>query len=208
MKIELVELSFKVLSDMDPPNASEGAYIFAQTVDNESSVLRSAAQYFAEGKAEVILIPDSSPRCGYPGSQQWAAQLLLHQVPQQHIHGVPTADFESLNTYTESLAVVRYAKQNQFRYLTIIAAPFHQLRAFISAVSAAVREYPSLLIYNSVGLPLPWYDSVSHSQGSLVGRREEFIHSEFDRIVSYQQKGDLISEIEVLEYLRQRDRKK
>ena len=201
-----IELQVKVLNDPAPSVGIDGVYLFAQTVDNEQSVLKAAADLIAQGKARQILIPDSEPRCGYPGFNQWVSTLIDYDVPKERIVGVPTASFDSLNTYTEALAAVNYTTLKRFETLSVMATPFHQLRAFISIVSASLKNNSSLKLYNVVGYPLPWHETVSHSQGSLVGTRESFIYSELERIRKYQQKGDLVAEAMVLDYLRKRDK--
>lgn len=202
----LLELTTKTLCDIEAPTPSDASYLFAQTTDNQISVLDAGARLVRQGKTLALWIPDSGPRCGYPGFDLWKKELLQRKVAEDKIIGVPTTVFKSLNTYTEALATVRYCKDQTLSTLTIMASPFHQLRAFISTVSALSRELKSLRVFNSVGDSLPWYEMVSHSQGSLRGMREEFIDSEMARIDKYETKGDLVSPAEALEYLRNRDR--
>jgi hypothetical protein len=81
------------------------------------------------------------------------------------------------------------------------------LRAFITTVSVVLREFPELRVYNRVGAALPWDETAVHSQGVLQCTRSELIHSELARIERYRNKGDLVSEREVLAYLQWRDRR-
>ncbi|MGI8738625.1 MAG: YdcF family protein [Gammaproteobacteria bacterium] len=199
------ELVTKVFCDIEPPQPTHAAYLFAQTIDNQCSVLERGAELLKEGATELLLIGGSGPRSGYPGFDSWRAELLRLDVPADRMVGVGAATLDSLNTLTEALGAVRYCKGAALPTLTIVAAPFHQLRAFMTAVTALYSEYPELLAFSAVGKAQPWYEPVAHSQGALIGCREEFIQTELERIEKYHAKGDLVSIKNVLDYLRVRD---
>jgi hypothetical protein len=91
-------------------------------------------------------------------------------------------------------------------HVFVVAAPFHQLRAFITTASVVLREFPELRVYNQVGTALPWGETVYHSQGTLQCTRGELIQSEMARIERYRRKGDLVSAEEISRYLHWRDR--
>ena len=110
----------------------------------------------------------------------------------------------SLNTLVESETLIGYAKQNGYSSLFVVAPPFQQLRAFMTAVTVALREYPELLLYSYPAVAMPWREEVVHSQGTLKATRSELIHAEFERIDTYQNKGDLASFEDVLAYLNNR----
>jgi hypothetical protein len=126
-------------------------------------------------------------------------------VPESSLLGVDLNDTASLNTLIEANAMIRCAKHNQYTDIYVIASPFHQLRAFMTSVTAAQKFYPEINIYSHNGHPLPWQDRVAHSQGETSGLRRDLIGGEFDRIRKYQQKGDLASDTDVLCYLNKRD---
>ena len=200
----LIELLIRVLYDPLPEAPTEGAYLFGQTVDNEQSVFATAVDLINRHQARRLLIPDSSPRCGYPGFRAWHQALVGLGLGETTITGIPTASYPTLNTLIEAVAVVRYARQENITSIFVAAPPFHQLRAFMTTVSVALQEFPELQIYNRVGMALPWPETVFHSQGTLECRRSDLIHSELERIERYQAKGDLASTAEILDYLNQR----
>jgi hypothetical protein len=111
-----------------------------------------------------------------------------------------------LHTLIEAEAVVTYARQHHFQSLSITAAPFHQPRAFMTAITAALRIYPDLKIYSQTGTPLSWLEEAVHSQGKTKGTRTQLIAGELERIEKYQKQGDLATIKQVLEYLNERDR--
>lgn len=50
-------------------------------------------------------------------------------------------------------------------------------------------------------------EQVRHSQGILQGKRKNFIHTEYKRIIMYHEKGDLVSCEEILSYLERRNKR-
>ncbi len=204
---DLFELTTWALRDTLPPVEPEGAYLFAQTADNELSVFQAAKEIADRKLTAKLLIPDSPGRNGYPGYPLWKVGLERQGVPSQLIIGIPTteAEYEILNTRTEAEAAVKYSKANGWKRMLIAAAPFHQVRAFMTAVSVALESYPELLLYAYSGPALPWNEEVAHSQGVVRGKRHELLQGELDRLELYRRKGDLASVQTVLHYLRNRD---
>jgi hypothetical protein len=201
----MIELLIQTLCDLPPATPADGAYLFGQTVDNQTSVFNTALDLVKENRIRQVLIPDSAPRCGYPGFKAWHQALIAQGLNPSTISGVPTASFPTLHTRIEAIALVRYAKQENMSAVFVVAAPFHQLRAFMTTVSVALQEFPELRVYSRVGQTLPWYETVLHSQGTLECQRRELIHSELERIQRYQATGDLAPTAQILEYLGRRD---
>jgi hypothetical protein len=202
----LIELLIRTLCDPLPDLPADGAYLFGQTADNQQSVFETGVDLVKRQRARRLLIPDSTPRCGYPGFRVWRQALGDLGLGESDIAGVSTASLPGLNTLTEAEALVRHARAEGMARILVVAPPFHQLRAFITTVSVVLREFPGLRVYNRVGVAQPWDDTVVHSQGVLQCTRTDLIHSEIVRIERYRRKGDLVSQDEVLAYLQWRDR--
>lgn len=202
----MFELLIRILCDTPPPAVTDGVFLFGQTEDNQASVLNHAQRLLAAGRTARILFADSPPTNGYPGFAAWKSHLMQQRVPEKSIVGVPIPPVPVLHTLVEAEAVVSYAKERQFQHLCISAAPFHQPRAFMTAVTAALRLYPELKLYSQPGIPLPWLEEAVHSQGKTKGTRRQLIGSEMERIDTYQQKGDLASLETVRAYLDKRDK--
>lgn len=141
---------------------------------------------------------------GYSGYHVWKDKLIKLGIKENRILGVDLAT-DDHNTLTEAEAVVRFAKRSNYKSIIISAAPFHQIRAFMTTVRVVLAEYPELKLYSFPGDALPWNEKATHSQGALSGKRSELIAAEFARIDKYSQKGDLISFDKVINYLDQRD---
>lgn len=195
----------RILCDVRPQCIADAAYLFAQTQDNESSVIAVAKNIIEDSVASRILLLSTRIRQGYPGFQVWKAKLLELGIPETLITPVELKHAEPHNTLTEATALIRFAKQSQYKAIVVSAAPFHQVRVFMTAVRIALNEFPNLRIYNFPGITLPWTEQVVHSQGMLAATRARLIQAEFERIDNYYQKGDLISFDKVINYLDQRD---
>lgn len=202
---EEAQLLTRILCDVTPKEPAEGAYLFAQTRENEKSVFAAAKELLDHGLAKSVLIPDGRARCGYPGGEAWRRELQQAGIDDDKIKEVPIQPSDTLHTLIEAVSLALYAKAKGYERIFAVAAPFHQERAFMTAVTAIVREYPELLVYSHAGKALSWDQRVTHSQGTTKASRAGLILGEQERITKYQTQGDLLSRAEVLEYLRQRD---
>lgn len=200
MNKQLTELLFRIFNDTRPVTPPDAAYLFGQTVDNQASSFAAAAR----SKAINLLILDTQPRSGYPGCKVWREALIKEGIEPDRIQAVPMMDDLLLNSRTESIALMQYAVKKGFQSLEIIAPPFHQPRAFMTAVTIALEENIDVAIQNRPGKAFSWNDTASHSQGTLKAPRSDLIHTELERIEIYQTKGDLASNSTVLEYLNHR----
>lgn len=210
---KLFQLATMVMADDVPHDyGASPAYLFSETSDNEKSVF-TAGEYMVRSGivSELLLAHDTTGNNnGYPGGPKWKEQLVNGGVPDSKIRLIPFTG-ELLHTLSESIDLIRLAKKEKWKSLIVVAPPFHQLRAFISVVTALVDVgYPELKVYNVVGSPLSWYEQARHSQGTLTAKRTELIHTELARIGQYQKNGTpvpLLSTKRVLEYLSWRNSK-
>lgn len=125
-------------------------------------------------------------------------------IKQKQITGVDIGSTSSINTLIESQALIRFARKQRYCSIVVVAPPFQQLRAFMTAVTVALSEYPQLQIYSYPTCAMPWQEEIVHSQGTLKEMPSALIHSELKRIDTYQKKGDLSLFEPVLTYLNQR----
>ncbi len=202
---EELELATRTYSDNLPVRSIDLLYLFGQTSDNEQSVFAAASRYIEESGKAKFLIVDSGPISGYPGFDSWFGKLRDLGVSKENIIGIPVGELSSLNTLIEAELLVRFARSQDYHSIGIIAASFHQLRAFMTSISVALREYPQLKLFSYPGAPLPWNQEVVHSQGTEKGTRSEILCAEFGRIIRYQDKGDILPLGEILNYLKCRD---
>lgn len=205
---EWLELTTRVTADTLPRSTNAG-YLVAETKDNAPSVLRRGAQLWGQG-VPAIATQQGGEGFGFCGFDYSASELVSFGVPREVIIPVPYSfeDFGGVvNTFTELLNLARFGKKEKWGRMFLVAPMFHQLRSFITMVTAVDHEYPELKVYNCVGAYLPWGESVVHSQGT-TGTRLDLVVGEIKRIQAYQQNGKpypLVSVERALEYLDQRD---
>ncbi len=202
---DTIELLTRALCDLRPKNPTNGAYLYCQTISNQQSIFKAALSLLNNSLTYKILILNTKAKSGYPGFTEWKQQLQQLGLYEEQIEGVINKETSMLNTLIESEAIIRFAKQHSYRSLFVVAPPFQQLRAFMTAVTVALREYPELLIYSYPGVAMSWQEEVIHSQGTLKAKRRDLIQEELERVEKYYSKGDLASPGQVLSYLNKRE---
>ena len=203
--VKLIELLTRLLCDTHYKLTADAAYLFTQTQDNQESVLSAASELLDKGLVRKILILNTTANSGYPGFEHWKQKLNDSGVSDECIQGISFDADLALNTLVEAEAMIDHARLKRYGTIYIVASPFHQLRAYMTSVTALMRRYPELNLYSYVGHSLPWQKNVAHSQGSTRGARLTFISTELQRIEKYQKKGDLASIDSVLDHLNNRE---
>ncbi|WP_153305970.1 YdcF family protein [Desulfogranum mediterraneum] len=199
------ELLVRVLCDARPAETADAAYLYCQTEDSQEEVLQAGSWLVQRGLAARVLILKTGAKSGYPGFGQWSERLEELGVAGGQLEGVDPGGVSALNTLVESVALMRFLRQQGYGSLYVVAPPFHQLRAFMTAVTVALEDAGQLKIFSHPALSRPWGEQVVHSQGVLRAMRRELIHAELERIDTYQGKGDLAGFGSVLGYLDRRD---
>lgn len=202
------ELVTRVLCDTPPQQKIVDAiFLFAQTSDNEISVLGSGASLWRHGRSRRMCILDQKKSFGFPGFNSWKTKLTKRGIPPIAIIGIPLVSDFPPSTHAEAMSLIRFAAANGWRSIYIIAQPLHQLRAFITCVSVIKQERVQIKIYNHVGVSLRWQDHVFHSQGIQRGTRSSLLRKEIKKIEHYLETEDLVSPRGVLQYMDRRDRR-
>ena len=203
----LEELIIRTLCDTLPPTPADALFLFGQTVDNQEAAFAAAKLLLKENLTSKVLFLGTGPMSGYPGGPNWKAAMYSSGIPEaamELILPVP-ANTEMLHTGIEANSMVKHALAHGYKKVIVTAAPFQQPRAFMAAVTAALRTYPELKIYSLPGKSLPWQEVAVHSQGKTESTRAGLIAGEMKRIEKYSKQGDLASVAEVLAYLNSRD---
>jgi hypothetical protein len=182
----------------------EAARLKVRLVAGAPPVVRAAAPGMIADVLDVARAMRAAPRLDL-GAAAYRRAMIASGIPAEAIEEVPMEPTEILHTLIESRMVVRFAKARGHERLVVVSAPFHQERAFMTMVTAALQEHPSLKVYSAPGAPQPWDEIVTHSQGKLRGTRAELIAEEQKRIAKYTALGDLLPRARIIEYLRKRD---
>jgi uncharacterized SAM-binding protein YcdF (DUF218 family) len=200
-----IELLVRILCDIRPPEPADGAYLYCTTTDNQASTCRTARVLISHAIVPRVYILGAPAMSGYPGVNQYRQRLREFGLPADKIDDVPYRGTESINTLVESQALIRFARDQGMGSVVLVSPPFHQLRAFMTAATVALKLYPGLALYSHPGAAMSWIDSVVHSQGTLQAPRRQLIQEELVRVHTYQNKGDLARFDDVLDYLNRRD---
>jgi hypothetical protein len=203
------ELIIRTLCDTLPSGKLDGLFLFGQTEDNQGAAFETAKQQLGNGRTDKVLCLGTGPMSGYPGFDVWKKEMEKLGIGEEQLVAVPAvpADTDLLHTLIEATSAVRYAREQGYKNLLVTAAPFQQPRAFMTAVTAALRDYPELYLYSLPGKAMPWQEEVTHSQGKVQDTRAGLISGEMERIICYHDQDDLISVKEALDYLNRRDKK-
>lgn len=172
----------------EPPIHAPVAILVGETKDNISSVLARGVELVKKGFIRRLALPSmESEQFGFAGVDYCLKFLEAEGIDPEVVDVMghdPTLG--KPHTMTEVIFFVRRAKQMGIKRAILIAAPFHQLRSFVTAATVAQQEYPALSFYNSVGFPLDWKGEALHSQGTVQGSRVGLFRGEVERIVRYQ----------------------
>ncbi len=205
--LELDELITRVLCDVAASGKVEAAYLFGETKDNQSSVMKAAVFLYGLGPVKKIGLCGMPEGFGYPGFESWRDELVSMGIKKPDIYSVSPSDKFPPSTDAEAWGLVEFAKSNRWKSVFVIAPSLHQLRSFVSTVSAVVKSKSKLSVYSFPGIPQSWEEHITHSQGILKGTRNELLANELAKIERYYRNGDLVSAEEVLKYMDRRDKK-
>lgn len=215
---EALQLQARILADTHPPKKIDALFVYGQTQDNEPSILSTAAQE-ADKADWVVYSYGGKLTTGMDWNPDYDEKLIARGIPAKKI--LRTDLSEGLaHTHTEAIAFVHMAKKKGWETVRVISPAFHILRAFAETVTATVLLYPSLKVYSKVGTPLPWTETVLHSQFIEKGKRCDLVASEYQKCERYHGKNkepsselekfhadivELLSGRQILDYLNQRD---
>ncbi len=204
---ELDELITRIFFDPVPYDKKPDiAYLFGETVDEEDSVLKAGAALYDTGAIKKIAHCGARKGHAFSGKKNWSKKLHALGIPFKDIYPIPLSKKFPPSTHAESFGLVSYARKQGWKKIYIVAPPLHQLRAFVTTVSAIIKEKSHLRVYSFTGLPQNWEERIAHSQKPQKRARHEFFGDEFKKIEKYYQKGDLVSGKEILKYLEKRDK--
>lgn len=211
----LVKFAIRVSFDSnDPGEPAEAtgprvAFVFMLPPSTEHDVLRHGSQLLKNGVVDSLAFIDHpTPASSALGSDHW--KTLCRDTYGLDTSSVLTVPYiypqGHINTLYEAESFAAFVKEHGVREITVVAEPFHHVRATLTLVSAlkrwgvrpgdvAIRTLPS-----PVDGPGGWDKHVSHSQGDVHGTKFGLLDGELDRIRRYTEKGDLIPAGEALTY--------
>ncbi|WP_038073203.1 YdcF family protein [Treponema sp. C6A8] len=119
--------------------------------------------------------------------------------------GVPEKDLiledKSKNTYEQAIEIMQLAQQNNWKRIVLVASHYHSYRAFLTFLCVQKLKFPDLIMDMAAVKDLDWYEETDW------GRRIDLLASELDKIEVYQNKNNVASYAEGLEYLKWKKQK-
>lgn len=200
METNLYKLSLMLLADVLPAKV-DAIYLSAQP-DGILKEHQIAQGVTLQERAPFIALCGGTGQ-GYRGFAEWAQALQESGISAERIIAVPYAD--TLNTHTEAVKLVAYAREHGWKQLVISSLPHHLTRVFLTTLYQIREQKSDLGLYAAPSQAIPWWKEVTHYQGEVKMIGHAFIDAEIERIARYQEKGDLCSAEEGLEYLQKRD---
>lgn len=182
---------FIVLLDCDSPQKSD-------------AIVLLEGDGFARYKKAVCLYKEdiASTICfsgGYDDEESGAytfdkiKPLILDSgIPETHL----MYESASKNTHEQAVEIVKIAKEKNWNRITLVASHYHSYRAFLTFLRVIKKEMPNLLMDMAAVKNLDWFEKKNW------GRRIDLLENEFNKIEQYQQKDNVASFTEGVEYLK------
>ena len=103
---------------------------------------------------------------------------------------------KSKNTYEQAVEIVKMAKLYNWKRIIIVASHYHIYRAFLTFLHERNKNMPELIVDVAKVDYLDWFEDTGY------GRRIDLLQEEFKKIDLYQNKDNVASYEDGVEYLR------
>lgn len=214
--VERSTLDHRILRDSKPPTAIDAILFFGQTHENDRSPLAAIAERWKKYACPVLVGACDPIRNGpfvVRGSDTWVQDLMEYGVDRDSIIVYPMSKKFPPSTDAEAWGMIE-AGVGKFSWkkLVITVNPLHAVRAFVTLLSACVKNgLEDVCIWSALSdwdtsseTSSPWDEDVCYSGGQLKTSRENHIVVDATKLMTYCLKGDHLTARQVLEYLRSR----
>lgn len=183
---------------------------------DDTYLLEIAAEQFHSGNVQFIEITNNEgERYGStikyeanPGRSYYERRLRALGIPKKRI-AIPRT--KAFHTRQENTAFIRQARYQGWTKGALLAHSYQLPRAMLGAVQAMEEVGYQVELYTFAPIDPDetyWQEPVKGSQGAEEKPRWAHIQDEFDRILHYQQTGELASFEQLIQYLDARDTKR
>lgn len=178
-----------------------------EATEGDSGILETTAELYHQKLTQFLSFPGTKGKLAvdgvtvsttYPGPEVFGQRLQELGVPVDQI--APTAEAPP-HTRGDSDAFVGLAKDHGWSTAVVIMHPHQVLRAMLGILKSFEKHAYPMQVLPVCPRCVNWSKNVYGSQGALLLKRHEHIHQELDRILRYQEKGDLASFKELNSYL-------
>lgn len=183
------------------------AYRDYEATDGDSGILRTAVELYRQRLTQYLSFPGTKGHCAadgttvtttYPGPEVFSQHLQALGVPAENI--IPTAEAPP-HTRGDSDAFVELSKQRGWDNAVVVMHPHQVLRSMLGILKSFEKHNHKMLILPVCPFRVNWNKNVYGSQGTLLLKRHAHIQQEWERILRFQQKGDLASLEDLNSYL-------
>jgi len=214
----LLKTALIVMSDVVPPSVRT-AIIPGRSYGDIEPILDYVAVLYRRGELDQIILPgvDGQTFNGVEkykanaGMSAWARHLDMLQVD---VNGAVSFSGVGYNTKAETDAQLQFlsdyrglawVKEAREKGVRLIAHPQQLARGMLGVVKQMNQTGDLLKVYPNYPVQTDWEAVIRGPQGAEAKPRSSNVQDEFKRIVPYQDKGDLASYGELLDYYRWRD---
>lgn len=184
------ERFFALLSPAVPENAD---VLFLAEGDGLNRTAYTAELYKNKYAPQIVAVGGASNREYGSFLSLELKQLLVEQgVPESAILAEETA----MHTKAETDRLMELAREHGWKRVLLVTSPHHQYRLLLTAVRSMRNAGLELTLMNAPA-PLSWFAE------NPWGRRIDLLDGELERIHAYQEKGDIASFDQGIEYLEQ-----
>jgi len=110
-------------------------------------------------------------------------------------------NYDIIQTKYESDTVIKYAIDNMYNKIIIVAPIFHILRSTMTLISSTIQQNKNIDITSIINHTSNWNDNYITHQGNCNDTITNILDYEFERILKYIAKKDIKSCEEIWEYL-------
>lgn len=209
--VECLTLAHRILRDEPLPDEIDAICFFGQTEENDHDALRKGSDLWFDCQSAQVLVGqcdriERENGLVVRGSDAWVKELEGFGVDSESIQVYPMSDKFPPSTDAEAWGMVPLIKENGWKRLVVTVPPLHAIRAFVSLVSACLKNgLDDVGIWSAPSAAPPWNESVFHSGSMPSATRVSHIAGELAKIFAYCAKGDHPPAQKVLEYLNHRD---
>lgn len=207
---ELFQATVVLLSDY-PKRPVDALFFFGRSWFDagKGDLFLLASDLYRAGMIKNIVIPgtegerfgETVPHQANPGRTLWTSRLVRMEIPPEVIHHSKAG----YHTKAEGDAFLEMAQKEGWRSAVSLTHPHQAVRAMLGLVRTINIQELNFDVYAVAPQTTNWGKRVKGSQGLERKSRFEHIEGEFERIIRYQEKGDLASFQELFAYLEQRN---
>lgn len=206
--LNFYEATLRVLSDW-PPKPVEVVFFHGRSFGDETGLFElvsemyrlDAIRYVALFNNEGERVGSTIPYQANPGKTYYSRRLQEMGVDPNRILLADPA----YHTRQENETFCKLAQREGWKSAVIVTQPHQLLRAMLGMAKVMEETSYWMEVYTAAPRTTPWLEIVGGSQGLERKPRLAHIQDEFNRILAYQQKGDLASFEKFFAYLINRD---